>query len=54
MADRIKVIACQVMEKEILSIDDRKFDATFIQYKYHDLSLIHICVDFPRNKHDKA
>lgn len=36
VADRIKVIACQVMEKEILSIDDRKFDATFIQYKYHD------------------
>lgn len=36
MAKGIKVVACQVMEKEILSIADRKFDVTFIQYDYHD------------------
>ncbi|MDD3314999.1 MAG: cobalamin-dependent protein [Syntrophaceticus sp.] len=36
MAKGIKVIACQVMEKEIISIVGRESNATFVQYEYHD------------------
>jgi hypothetical protein len=36
VAKGIKVIACQVMEKEIISIVGRESNATFVQYEYHD------------------